>query len=155
MPFGEPLRARRTLALRAMPIATGVVGNAGGTAVIALLDMATEHSRPACRDRAHHAPFDTAEMLGTGSPKRFAMAAEDLRHFQNRSHQVRSAGWHDLQAEPIQRTWRIADSLGGDLGIARRAGQTGMAEQHLDDAHVGPVLQEMGRECVPQRMHCH
>jgi len=30
-----------------------------------------------------------------------------------------------------------------------------MAEQHLDDAHVGPVLQEMGRECVPQGMHCH
>ena len=30
-----------------------------------------------------------------------------------------------------------------------------MAEQHLDDAYVGPVLQQMRRESVPQRVHCH
>ena len=122
MPFGEPLRARRALALRAMPIAAGVVGNPCGAAVIALLDVAAEHSRPACRDRAHDAPLDAAQMLGTGLPKRFAVAAEDIRHLQNRSHDVRSAGRHDLQAEPVKRTWRIADGLGGDLGVARRAG---------------------------------
>lgn len=44
--LGKPLRARRALALRAMPIATGVVGDAGGTAVVALLDVAAKHSRP-------------------------------------------------------------------------------------------------------------
>ena len=92
--------------------------------------MAAEHGRPACRDRAHDAPLDAAQMLGTGLPKCFAVAAEDIRHFQNRSDQVRSAGRHDLQAEPVKRTWRIADGLCGDLGIARRAGQTGMAERH-------------------------
>lgn len=94
-------------------------------------------------------------MLGAGLPKRFAVAAEDISHFQNRSHQLRSAGRHDLEAEPVKWTWRIADGLYGDFGIACRAGQAGMAEQHLDDSHVRPVLQQMGRECVPQRMHCH
>ncbi|MGY4601494.1 hypothetical protein ACVWXL_009240 [Bradyrhizobium sp. GM22.5] len=79
--LGKPLCARRSLALRAMPIATGVVGDAGGTAVVALLDVATEHSRPACRDRAHDAPLDAAQTPGTGLPKRFAVAAEDIRHF--------------------------------------------------------------------------
>lgn len=127
-------------ALRAVSIATRIVGDACRTAVIALLDMTAKHSRPARRDGAHGAPLDAAEMPGAGLPKRFAVAAEDIRHFQNRSHQVRSARRHDLQAEPVKRTWRIADGLCGDLGIARRALQTGMAEQHLDDAHVGPVL---------------
>jgi hypothetical protein len=28
-----------------------------------------------------------------------------------------------------------------------------MAKQYLDDAHVRPALQEMGRECVPQGVH--
>ena len=52
-----------------------------------------------------------------------------------------------------QGTWRVADGLGGDLGgVARRAGQAGVAEQHLDDAHVGPVLQQMRREAVSQRV---
>ena len=83
-----------------------------------------------------------------GLPKRFAVAAEDIRHLQNRSHSVRSAGRHDLQTEPIKRTWRVADGLGGDLIVARRAGQAGMAEQHLDDAHIRPVLQQMRCEAV-------
>lgn len=82
--------ARRALAIRAMPNAAGVVGNACAAAVIALLDVTAEHSRPACHDRARDAPLDAPQMLGTGSSKRFAVAAEDMRHFQNRSHQVRS-----------------------------------------------------------------
>ena len=126
----------------------GVVGDAHGAAIIALLDMAAECCRPACRNGAHDAPLDAAEMPGAGLPKRFAMAAEDVRHLQNRSHGVRSAGWHDLQTKPVKRAWRVADGLGGDLGVARGAGQAGVAEQHLDDAHVGPVLQQMRREAV-------
>ena len=147
--LGEPLRTRRALALWTMPIATGIVGDAGRTAIVALLDMATEHRRPTRGDGAHHAPFDAAEMPGAGLSKRFAMAAEDVRHLQNRSHAARSAGRHDLQTKPVKRAWRVADGLGGDLGVARRALQAGMAEQHLDDAHIGPVLQQMRREAVP------
>ena len=104
-------------------------------------NVTTERRRPARRDGAHDAALDAAEMPGTGLPKRFAVAAEDVRHLQNRSHGARSAGRHDLQTKPVKRTWRVADGLGGDLGVARRAGQAGVAEQHLDDAHVGPVLQ--------------
>lgn len=84
--LGEPLRARRALALRAVPIATGVVGDAGRATVVALLEMAAERSRPACRNRAHDTPLDAAQMPGAGLPKRLAVAAEDVRHFQNRSH---------------------------------------------------------------------
>ena len=38
---------------------------------------------------------------------------------------------------------RLADRFGRNLGIARRARQAGVAEQHLDDADVGSVLQKM------------
>jgi len=122
LPLREPFGARQSLALGAMAVAAGVVGDACGAAVVALLEVTAERCRPACCDGAHDAPLDAAEMPGAGLPKRFAVAAEDIRHLQNRSHDVRSAGRHDLQAEPVKRTWRIADGLGGDLGVARRAG---------------------------------
>jgi hypothetical protein len=90
--------------------------------------MAPERRRPACRDGTHYAPLDAAEMTGVRLPKRFAVAAEDVRHLQSRSHDARSAGRHDLQAEPVERAWGLADGLGGDLRITRRAREAGMAE---------------------------
>ena len=104
-----------------MAVATRVVGDAGRTTIIALLDMAAERRRPARRDGAHDPSLDAPEMPGVRLPECFAMAAEDIRHLQSRSHGTRSAGWHDFQAEPIERARRVADRLGGDPGIARRA----------------------------------
>jgi hypothetical protein len=138
-----------------MAVAAGVVGDARCAAVVALLDMASERCRPTRRDGAHDATLDAAEMTGMCLSKRFAVAAEDIRHLQSRSHGTCSAGWHDFQAEPIERARRVADGLGGDPCVARRARDAGVAEQDLDDAHVRPALQQVGRECVPQGVHCH
>src|SRR5438445_1466049 len=82
LPLGKPLRARRALALRTVPIATGVLGDAGRTAGVALLDVATEHGRPTRRDGAHHASLDAAEVTGVRLSKSFAVAAEYVRHLQ-------------------------------------------------------------------------
>ena len=122
-----------------------VAGDAHVAAIIALLDVTAERRRPARRDGAHDAPLDAAEMPGTGLPKRFAVAAEDIRHLQNRSHGAGSAGRHDHQAEPVKRTWRVADRFRGDLSIARRAGQAGVAEQHLDGCEVAGLSRAAGR----------
>lgn len=149
LPFGEPLRARRALALRTVPIATGVVGDARRTAVVALLNVATEHRRPTRRDGAHHASLDATEMTGIRLSKSFAVAAEYVRHLQSRTHDARSAGRNDLQSQPVKRTRGLADRFGGNLGVACRASQAGMAEQHLDDTNVGAVLEKMGRKTVP------
>ena len=123
LPGREPLQPRQPLTLRAMAVAAGVVGDARRATIIALLDMTAERRRPACRDGAHDASLDAAEMTGMRLSKRFAVAAEDIRHLQSRSHGARSAGRHDLQAEPIKRARRLADRLGGDPGVARRARQ--------------------------------
>src|SRR5205807_5872242 len=90
LPIREPFCPCQSLALRTVAIATGVVGDAGRSTIVALLDMAAEHRRPACRDGAHHAPLDAPEMTGARLSKRFAMAAEDIRHLQSRSHGTRS-----------------------------------------------------------------
>ncbi len=108
-----PSLAPRCLGLAAMV--------AGCTAIFALLDMAAEDRRPARRDGAHDPSLDAPEMTGMRLSKRFAMVAEDIRHLQSRSHGTCSARWHDVQAEPIERARRIADRLGGDPGVARRA----------------------------------
>jgi hypothetical protein len=54
-----------------------------------------------------------------------------------------------LGGEPIQRTDRIGNQVGGDLSGASRRREQGMAEQHLDDADVGAALEEVGGETMP------
>src|SRR5439155_16046896 len=95
-------------------VAARVVSDARCATVIALLDMAPEHRRPARRDGAHDASLDAPEMTGMRLSERFAMAAEDIRHLQSRSHGARSAGRNNFQAEPIERAWDVADRRGGD-----------------------------------------
>src|SRR4029453_13519652 len=67
LPLREPLDPRQALALRAMAVATRVVGDAGRTTIIALLDMAAEPPRPARRDGAHDATLDAPE-IGRRAP---------------------------------------------------------------------------------------
>ncbi len=47
---------------------------------------------------------------------------------------------------------RVADRLGGDMGVLRRRRQLCMAEQHLDDAHVGVGLEQVRGEAVAERV---
>src|SRR5712675_2475995 len=64
----KPFGARQTLALRTMPVATGVVGDAGRPAVRALLDMTAQGRCPACRDGADDAMFDAAHVYAMSLP---------------------------------------------------------------------------------------
>jgi hypothetical protein len=121
LPVREPLGPRQSLTFGTVTVAAGVVGDASRTTIIALLDMATERGRAAGRDGAHDATLDAPEVTSVRLSKRFAMAAENVRHLQHRSHGTCSAGWHHFQAEPIEWARRVADRLGRDPGVARRA----------------------------------
>src|SRR6202011_2187891 len=63
--LGQPLARRRSLALRTVPIATGVVADLRVTAllVLAACDMAAELCRAAVLDRRHH--LELLEVSGT------------------------------------------------------------------------------------------
>ena len=82
LPGGEPFGAGLPLALRAVPVAAGVVGACGP----ARSRRSARHDRPAppsgtARSR-HHAPLDAAEVAVMGPAIGVAVAAEDIRHLQ-------------------------------------------------------------------------
>src|SRR6266567_5673921 len=56
----------------------------------------------------------------------------------------------ELERDVLQRAHDLADRLGGDPGIERRGVELGVTEQHLDDADIDVLLQQMGGEAVPQ-----
>ena len=82
---GEPIPCRRALALGAMPVAAGVVGDAAVAAVLAGLDMAAERGRAAGLDGRHHLQLAEAQMAGMGRAPGGAMAMEDVCDLQRRA----------------------------------------------------------------------
>ena len=67
---GEPLLRRGALALRAVPVATRVVGDGRIGAIRAARDMAAEFRRAAALDRRHHLQLLEAHMAGIGLTQR-------------------------------------------------------------------------------------
>src|SRR5260370_5485520 len=64
-----------------------------------------------------------------------------------------SAGWPDLlerERDMLQRAQDPADRLGGDAGIERGGVELGVTEQHLDDADIDVLLEQVGGKAVPQ-----
>src|SRR3954467_2341212 len=117
---GEPPGPCWSLALRAMPVAAGVIGDARGPARRAGLDMATEGRRPARHDRAHDATLDPAEMTVMTADVIRGVAAQHvceleagaccpwLRIAHDRDPTSR---WRDLQGQEIERACRRADDV--------------------------------------------
>src|SRR5471032_2801121 len=63
-----------------------------------------------------------------------------------------SGGRLDRHGEAFERAGDVADSPGGDLGVERRGVELLVSEQHLDDADVDLLLEQMGGEAVAQRV---
>src|SRR5215831_5866405 len=73
LPIREPFCPGQSLALGTVTVAARVVSDARCATIIALLDMAPEHRRPARRDGAHDASLDAPEPTS-------ARLSETLRH---------------------------------------------------------------------------
>src|SRR5260370_1157845 len=57
--------------------------------------------------------------------------------------------------KPVERAGHTAARGGGDAGVKRCGLQLGVTEQHLDDADVGVLFEQLGGEPVPLRVHRH
>jgi hypothetical protein len=114
--------------------------------------VAAERGRSAGLNRRHHTPLDPTEMLVMPIAERCAVAAEDIRHLQHRTHHGRSGRRSYLKAQMVERTQRALDRAGRNLCIARRGVDVAMTEQRLNDPDVGASFQQMGGEAVPQRV---
>src|SRR3984885_14538708 len=100
-------------------------------------------------------PLEVCVRRPPRAPPYWAMAAEDIRNLQSRARHKRraSAGWPDLfelEREMFQRAQDLADRLGGDVSIERGRLKLRVTEQHLDDANIDFLLEQMGSEAVPQ-----
>ena len=81
---GQPFLGRRGLALRAVPVAAGVVGDAQMGAGLAAFDMTAQCRRSAALDRRHDFQLAEAHVTGVGRTPRRPAAAEDVRHLDRR-----------------------------------------------------------------------
>src|SRR5258708_36520083 len=62
------------------------------------------------------------------------------------------SGRDHREREAVEWARRAADQVGGDLRVTRSRGQIDVPEQDLNDADIGPALQKMRGEAVPQRV---
>ena len=88
---GQPLSTRQPLALRAVPVAAGIIGDAKLAAAVALLDMTAQRGRAAGFDGAHNTALTAAQMAGMGLTVSGTVAAEDIRHLQRAAHRFNPA----------------------------------------------------------------
>ena len=81
---GQPLFGSNGLALGAVPITAGVVGDAQMRAILAAFDMTAQRRRSATLDRRHDLQLAEAHMAGMGRTPSQPTVAEDVRHLDRR-----------------------------------------------------------------------
>src|SRR5271157_960152 len=110
-----PRNRGRSLALRAMPVAAGIVRDQRMAAcrVLAARDMPAERRRAAALDCAHHLQLVEARMAAVGLAPIGTVRAEDVRELQNRpNHDRRRYRAGGFSASRFACLWR---------GVLRRA----------------------------------
>src|SRR6516225_861477 len=55
--------------------------------------------------------------------------------------------------QQVERACHLAERVDGDAGVERRGVELLVSEQHLDDADIGLLLEEVGGKAVPQRVN--
>src|ERR1700724_2770387 len=81
---GEPVLRRRALALGAMPVAAGVIGDPPVAALLTAFDMTAEGGRAATLDARQHLELAEADMPGIGLTPGGPMAVKDVCDLQPR-----------------------------------------------------------------------
>ena len=118
----EPLCPRERLALRAMPVAAAVEGDALVAAGIALFDVAAERGGTTAFDGAHDTTLPTAERVSVILTVGRADLAEDVRHLQpgraqRAPSEVSGRTWMVWRGRKHRQQVQRADS-GADGGVA-------------------------------------
>ena len=104
--------------------------------------MSAQCRRAAPFDGRHDLQLPRAQ-VGRGSP-RWPVTAEDVRNLQHEA--LQGLGLPGRQA--VQRTGDFAQQVGGHLDIEGCRFQLLVPEQHLDDADVDLLFQQVGGETV-------
>jgi len=157
----QPVRAGQPLALVTVAVAAGAIDDTAVLAVVAPFDGAAHGGGTAVDDGLHQAMLMQGQ--GMRAPVGVAVLSKDVGQLRSRPGHGgplgRGLGFgFGFAAEAfsglhvIQRAGGGANHLGGDGGIAGRSVDALVAEQNLDDADIGAILQQMRGETVAQRV---
>jgi len=146
-----------------VPIAARVVGGALEAAARAEIQMPAQHLGAAGLDGAHDLELVAGQHVALSI--RLPMRAEDVGDLEAgalepRGRALPMTGQGTLRGrlasfascrrgQSVERAAGLADVGDADLGVARRRADRSVAEQRLDGADVGTVLEQMGGEGVP------
>ena len=151
----QPVARGGALALGAVPVAAGVVGDPPVPAVLAGLDVTAQRCGAAVLDRRHHLELDEAQVPGMGSPVAGPGSAEDVGDLERGAHRLSRAA---LPCDPGNMP-SLSSGLTTALhrarrhpGVERGGLQLSVPQQDLDDADIDAVLQQVGGEAVAQRV---
>ena len=147
----EPAARGARLALRAMPIATGVVGDLHLRASVATQYMSPQRRAAALLDGGHHLELTEAQVATLRLPPGRPVGAEDVRDLQGGALHQRPL----RRSHGLQRTDDLAQDLGGHLGIERGGLEMPVSEQDLDHADIDLLLEQMSCKTMSQGMHRH
>src|SRR5437773_3848556 len=141
-----------------MPVAAGVVGDLriGALLVLAARDMTGAAVRQrSIADITLSWPRLTWPALARRHagqwPRKMSATSSDGRDTRRASGGRFGLG----QRDTIERAHDLLDRLGGDAGVECGGVELGMAEQDLDHPNIDVLLEQVGGEAVPQRMHGH
>ena len=160
LPLLQPLGARQSLALGTVSVATGAIVGMRVLAVVAPFDDTAQLRSPAGLDGMHQAVLIRRHRVGL--PVGGAVLSKDVgqlqgwlsAHFMARLLLAAAglAGWSSLSRGLPPEGTPSGDQLGRHGGVAGGGIDSGVAQQYLDDAQVGAVLQQVRGKAVPQGM---
>jgi len=134
---GKPALRGAPLALGAMSIAAGVVGDLRLLAGLAPQHMAAERSAATLLNGRHDFELAQAQMTAFAVSPGWSVGAEDVRDLQSGALHERALGGFDR----LQRTNDLAQNLGGYMGIQRSSLELLVSEQHLYHTDVHLLLE--------------
>ena len=142
-PVTERLVARRSqrlaalrLALGAVAVAAGVVGDLHVLAGVAAQDMPAEGGRATPLNGA--ARLELLQAQAARAPQRLAVVAEDVRDL--------DAGHDALEVQILERSLDLAQQVRGDVAVAHGVGDLLVTQQHLNDPDIFVALEQVSGE---------
>ena len=163
----EPLRLDQRLALGAVAVAAGVVGEAFEAAVCAAVAMAAERCRAATLDGVENAMVGVGQAVCAAIGR--AVTSDDVGQFARRLQpclaptMTGGEGHGRLglrlvqlleprQTQQIKRTVQLLQMLAGQVQVDGRAAQAAMPHEQLNGAQVHAGFEQVRGKAMPQRV---
>src|SRR5208337_4033369 len=148
---GDPAFPRRSLALRAVPVAAGVVRDGAMSAASAFIEMAAECGGATLPNGQQHFDVLPTDPLTVSFDECVARDADEIGHLQRRPAHL-FVPVLVFQLQRIQGTGGRVKMTPRKMQVDGGLFQIAMAQQDLNGAEIGTRFEQMSGEAVAQRV---